>query len=148
MTDLAETEDARLRNADVVRRFYDLLTAGDLDAAVGLFREGQILWEVPGRSPLAGEFESKHDIRAALQRWASGEYGTFGRDMHCLCAADDDDHVYAQYVLSRTVGEKTSRVGVIDAWHVRNGELAHVWSFIENLYKFDGWLTGPSEATP
>jgi ketosteroid isomerase-like protein len=145
MSDLATTGDVRQRNALVVQRFYDLLTAGDIDGAVALFREGQILWKVPGHSPLAGEFENKDDIRTALRRWASGEYGTFSRDMHCLCSADDDDHVYAQYVLSRTVGESRNRVGVIDAWHVRDGELAHVWSFIEDLYKFDRWTAESSE---
>jgi len=127
------------KNERVVRAFYEHLAAGEIDEAVGLFRDGQTLWAVPGRGPLAGEHEGREAIRSALQEWEKSGYGRFERPMHALCAAGDDDHVYAQYVLRMERDGARAKVGVIDAWHVRDGELAHVWTFFEDQYLFDEW---------
>jgi ketosteroid isomerase-like protein len=129
-------------NAKLVRRFYDHLEAGEFDQAAELFRDGQTLWAVPGKGRLAGDFEGRDAIRAALHRFHDGSYGSFRRDLHALCAADDNDHVYAQYLLRREHGGERSKVGVIDAWHVRDGRLAHVWTFFEDQYRFDAWTEG------
>jgi len=131
-----------LENERLVRAFYDYLAGGDIDQAVSLFRDGQTLWAVPGRGALAGEHEGREAIRTALQQWEKGGYGRLERSMHALCAAGDNDHVYAQYVLRMERDGVTAKVGVIDAWHVRDGELAHVWTFFEDQYLFDEW-SGP-----
>jgi len=131
-----------LDNESLVRAFYDHLAGGDIDQAVSLFRDGQTLWSVPGRGPLAGEHEGRESIRTALGQWEKGGYCRFERSMHALCAAGDNDHVYAQYVLRMGRDGVTGKVGVIDAWHVRDGELAHVWTFFEDQYLFDEW-SGP-----
>jgi ketosteroid isomerase-like protein len=130
-------------NQRLVQGFYDLLASGELDLALDLFGGQDAFWSVPGRGGLAGEFEGREAIRGALTHWCSGEYGRFERSMHAVCAADDGHHVYAQYLLRMERDGQDGKVGVIDAWHVRDGQLAHVWTFFEDQYRFDDW-TGRS----
>jgi ketosteroid isomerase-like protein len=125
---------------EIVRRYYELLAEHDFAAAAAMFKsERIILWAVPGRGRMAGEYQSVADIQAALEKFHDGGFGAIKRDLHALCYAGDGDHVYAQYVLTMSRDDKRCKVGVIDAWHVRKGHLAHVWSFLEDQYAFDEW---------
>jgi ketosteroid isomerase-like protein len=147
-------EEATMSQApeEIVRRYYELLDEHNFAAAAAMFRTaGVILWAVPGHGRMAGEYMSAADIRAALEKFYGGSFGTIKRDMHALCSAGDNDHVYAQYLLTMSRDGERCKVGVIDAWHVRNGQLAHVWSFLEDQYAFDGWtaqdaVTGGEES--
>jgi 2-polyprenyl-6-methoxyphenol hydroxylase-like FAD-dependent oxidoreductase len=124
----------------LVRRYYDLLDEHRFADAAALFGgDGPLLWAVPGHGRMAGDYESVEAIRAALEKFHDGSFGTIKRDMHALCAAGDGDHVYAQYLLTMSRDGERKKAGVIDAWHVRGGWLKHVWSFLEDQYAFDEW---------
>jgi ketosteroid isomerase-like protein len=125
---------------ELLTRYYALLADQKFAAAVDLFRnEGEIIWSIPGTGPLAGKYETKAAIEAALNIFDGGSLGTVERPMHAICLADDGEHVAAQYLLRLRDGDATRDIVAIDAWHVDGDSLAEVWTFFENPADFDQW---------
>jgi hypothetical protein len=122
--------------------YYAHLANDEFAEAAALFRdEGDIIWSIPGKGPLAGKYETKADIEKALARLGSGQYGEIRRPMHAYCLADDGEHVCAQYLLRMVRGDEVCDVVAIDAWHIDGDRLAEVWTFFETLYDFDAWTS-------
>ena len=52
-------------NANLLRNAYDAFARGDLDAAVADFTD-DVMFNIPGKSPLAGEYRGKEQVIAYL----------------------------------------------------------------------------------
>ena len=77
-------------NEALVRRGYEAFATGDMATLNELFAD-DIVWHVPGRSQLAGDFRGKEEVFGNFQKVAELTGGTFKLDIHALLA-DDEDH--------------------------------------------------------
>jgi hypothetical protein len=58
-------------NEEVVRTGYDAFSRGDMDTLRGLFVD-DVVWHIPGRSPLAGDHRGVDAVLGYLaRRWSS-----------------------------------------------------------------------------
>src|SRR6266496_4950631 len=129
---------------DILAAFYERLAEKRFNDAVELFQDhGEILWSVPGKGPMAGQYASKPDIEKMLATLADGRYGEVERFIHAYCLSDDGEHVAVQYLLRMRRGDQICDAVAIDGWHIHHGKLAEVWTFFEAMYEFDAW-TGSS----
>jgi ketosteroid isomerase-like protein len=134
-----------VNSTELLSTYYRLLADRKYDEAVTLFRnDGDVLWSIPGKGPMAGAFDSKPAIEKALHQFHDGRFGEIHRPIHAFCVAHDGEHVCVQYLLRMVRGREICDIVAIDAWHVDGGSLAEVWTFFETLYDFDAW-TGAAQ---
>jgi ketosteroid isomerase-like protein len=72
----------------VVREFFEAAEAADLDRVIAVMHP-DIVWEVPGRSPVAGRFDSRDAAVAMLVRIAEMAGGPPQAKMREIFANDD-----------------------------------------------------------
>lgn len=142
----ANRSERTVESTELLDRYYGLVAEQRYAEAAALFRDhGDVLWSIPGTGPLAGKYESRADIEAALRRMDGGRFGKVSRPMHAYCLADDGEHVCAQYLLRMVRDGEVCDVVAIDAWHIHDGALAEMWTFFETLYDFDAWTTAAED---
>ena len=106
-------------NADLIRGGYDAFGQGDI-AAVLRMLDPEVVWHVPGRSPLSGDYKGHDDV-----------VGFFGRTMELSGRTFkiDIDAVLAE-------GERVVVLCTVSAErHGRYGESpeVHVWRVADDL---------------
>ncbi|MCH8813824.1 MAG: nuclear transport factor 2 family protein [Chloroflexi bacterium] len=62
-------------NADLLNNSYDALARGDIDGAVTDFTD-DVMFNIPGNSPLAGEYRGKEQVIAYLRGMMDRSGGT------------------------------------------------------------------------
>jgi ketosteroid isomerase-like protein len=72
-------------NADLIRRGYDAFGQGDI-AAVLRMLDPQVVWHVPGRSPLSGDYKGHDDVVGFFVRTMELSGRTFKIDIDALLA--------------------------------------------------------------
>jgi ketosteroid isomerase-like protein len=75
-------------NAAIVRRGYDALSVGDLNALAELFGDN-VSWHTPGRSRLAGDVVGRKAVFARLGRYMAETGGTFRADLKRVLTDED-----------------------------------------------------------
>ena len=75
-------------NAEAYRRTADAFRAGYRDALAGLIDE-DVVWHVPGMSPLAGEIHGREALFRFFDRLHEVTDGTFMLKEHDVLATDD-----------------------------------------------------------
>ena len=121
-------------NEELVRGGYEAFAKGDLETVLARFDEG-IVWHVPGRGPLAGEYRGHQGIMEFFGKLMEMSGGTFRLELHDVLASDD--HVVA---LVNAFGERngTSRTfTTAHVWHVRDGKATEFWGLSTNPYEDD-----------
>jgi uncharacterized protein len=121
-------------NEEVVRAAYAAFERGDMDAMREYF-DADIVWHVPGRAGLAGEYKGVAQIVEALSSLAGLTGGTLRLEVHDVLASDD--HVVG------LISEHAERNGrslddnFAQVLHVRNGKVTEVWNLYSDLYAHD-----------
>src|SRR5262249_29832688 len=64
----------------LIRQGYDAFARGDVEAVLGLLNP-DIIWHVPGRSPLSGEYRGHDEVVGFLVRTMELSAGTFTMDI-------------------------------------------------------------------
>ena len=125
-------------NEDLLRRGYDAFAVGDLQTLREIM-DPDVVWHVPGRNPLAGDYRG---IDAVL------DY--FGRSMEHLqgtlrvvpqdVLANDERGVVVQHTTAQRNGRSLDDVGVA-LFTIRNGKAVEVWQFWADPYTADEVLS-------
>lgn len=121
-------------NEEVVRGGIAAFQAGDLEKIKELFAD-DIVWHIPGRSPLSGTFKGKEEVLGFLAKTAEMTGGTFKVEIHDICASDE--HVVA---LMRQSGEREGKSldgQFANVFHIRDGKVAEFWGHPFDLYAID-----------
>jgi uncharacterized protein len=121
-------------NADLIRSGYEAFGKGDIPAVVALWSD-DIVWHVPGRSPLAGDYTGAQEIVGFFGQLQERSGGSFSLEMHDLLASDD--HVVALVRETATRGDNSLNNPSVHIWHVLDGKAIEFWAAPYDVYAGD-----------
>ena len=129
-------------NAAIVRRAYRALLKRELPVLEQLIAE-EVVWHVPGRSALAGDYTGREGISQLFARLAERSGGTLRVDLHDVTASGE--HVVALHELRATrEGAKLSSKQLV-VFHIHAGRITEVWGPVSmTQYEDDGFWGGES----
>ena len=116
-------------NADLLRKGYEAFDKGDMAVLTNLFAEN-VVWHVPGNSPISGEHRGREAVFAAFAKTVELSGGSFKIELHDLLA--NDEHTVA---LTRATGSRQGKqLNSLDTdvYHMANGKVTEFWSFAED----------------
>jgi hypothetical protein len=121
-------------NEELLRREYEARAARDDRALAQIFAE-DVVWHVPGRNAVAGEYRGIDRVVEYVHRRRELAQGTFEITVHDVLAND-------KYGIVIATGRVT-RAGTTFEWRAhglyrfRHGRIAECWVLPENQYEFD-----------
>ena len=121
-------------NEERLREGFAAFQRGDLETVKGFFTD-DIVWHVPGRSPLAGDYKGTEEVLGFFAKTMELTGGTFSIDVHDVLA--NDDHGVA---LVTTKGQREGRNlenRGVQVFHLRDGKVAESWLHPEDAYTTD-----------
>ena len=116
-------------NAELLRKGYAAFDKGDMAVLTELFGEN-VVWHVPGDSPISGEHKGREAVFAAFAKTVELSGGSFKIDLHDVLA--NDEHAVA---LTRATGSRQGKQLSsldTDVYHMSNGKVTEFWSFAED----------------
>jgi ketosteroid isomerase-like protein len=111
-------------NAAAYRRTADAFRARGTEALAGLI-DHEVVWHVPGTSPLAGEIRGLDSLFGWFNRLNEVTEGTFTLKEHDVLGTDD--HVVALSVMSAVRNGAGISVNVVSVMHFREGRQQERW---------------------
>ncbi len=125
---------------DVVRRFYQAVADGDFDAAERCFAP-DVLWHLPGTSPIAGDHHGWAEIRDDfLSKLGPLSGGTFRVEL--LDVAIGDTYVVAVQRATASRGERTLDITACQLIRVSNGVIDSVRGHYSDQSALDEFWAG------
>ncbi|MGY1605803.1 MULTISPECIES: nuclear transport factor 2 family protein [unclassified Geodermatophilus] len=123
-------------NEVLLRDLYAAAAAGDVETLRRLFHP-ELVWHVPGRNVLAGDYKGFDEVVALFGRLAALTEGTFRSDLHDVVAGDE--HVVGLHTergqrAGRSLEARLALIG-----HVRDGRLSEVWEGHLDAEAFDAF---------
>ena len=112
-------------NVDFLRRGYEAFSTGDMETLSTLFAD-DIVWHVPGRSPVAGDYEGKEQVFGFFGKIGELTGGTFSLSIHDILANDTHGVVLVTATGSRNGKDLSSREAHI--FHLGDGKVTEYWS--------------------
>lgn len=121
-------------NIEDTRRGFAAFAAGDLDTVRELF-DPDIVWHVPGRSDLAGDYRGVDAVIGYFVQLFERSGGTFKAEL-VECGEIKADLVAC---LVRLTGDMTATLDArtMMLFQRRDGRTTEAWSFAEDQYAFD-----------
>jgi uncharacterized protein len=125
-------------NEDLVRGAAAAFERGDMDALRDQYFAADIRWHLPGRSPLAGDYEGVGQVLESFGRLFELTEGTYRTEVHD--ALGGDEHAVLLFTgRAEKAGRKLEDHTVLTA-HIHDGKLTEVWIHPTDLYAFDEFL--------
>jgi ketosteroid isomerase-like protein len=121
-------------NVLAVRRGYDAFNKGDSDTLVQLFDE-TVVWHVPGRSSIAGDYEGLEAIMAYFGRLDELTDGTYHAELQV--AVGDEEHVVSIDRSSATTNGSRYDENELVVFRFRGGRVVEAWQAMMNPYAHD-----------
>jgi uncharacterized protein len=121
-------------NEDRIRQGYEAFSAGNLQALDELFAD-DIVWHVPGRNPIAGDYKGRQEVYGFFGKLVEGTAGTLRLEVHDVLA--NDTHAT---VMVHTGGQregKTLSDNTIHAFELRDGKVVEFWGYAGDQYAID-----------
>ncbi|MCT9934829.1 nuclear transport factor 2 family protein [Planotetraspora sp. A-T 1434] len=125
-------------NATIARSTYDALAKNDLDYVRDNLLADDVVFHVPGRGPLAGDYSGKDEVIAYLGRL--GQIVTGAVQFEPASFLADDDQVAA---LLRIHGERDGKVldeRGVHVFRIVDGKITERWSFPQDSYVIDDFF--------
>ena len=122
-------------NAELVRRYIEAVSAGDLDTVESLITD-DVAIHVPGRSAMSGERRGKEGVLAMFAAMRDRSGGTMPVQVHDLL--ESDEHVVA--LLQRTIAGVDARAAIV--YHLRDGLISEIWPHEADQYALDEAMGG------
>ncbi len=122
-------------NEDLVRASFEAFRRGDLDTLQGQFFAQGIVWHVPGKNPLGGEYTGIEQVLGYLGRAFQLSDGTVDIELQDVLA--NDRHAVA---LFRSRAQRKGRhLDTFDAviLRVKDGKLTEAWHRSGDPYAAD-----------
>jgi uncharacterized protein len=121
-------------NAQVIRNGYDAFGKGDIPTVLAMFAD-DIVWHIPGRSPLAGDYTGPQEVLGFFGTLQDRGEGSFRLEFHDLLASDDHVVVLVNEIAHR--GDKALNSPSVHVWHVRDGKVTEFWGMSKDIYAVD-----------
>jgi len=124
-------------NVAIMRRAYDAFNTGDLGTLTELFDESAV-WHLPGRSPMADDYQSRDATLAYFGQLAQETGGTFRAELSHL-TADGDDRVVG---IQRSTADRNGKhLDVSDCivFQLKDGRVTDGREHFEDLYAWDAF---------
>jgi ketosteroid isomerase-like protein len=122
-------------NENLVRDGFAAFQRGDLDALQQQYFADDIRWHVPGRSPLAGDYEGISQVLQLFVRLFELSGGTFRIELHDVVA--NDEHAVALYTgRGEREGKQLSDHATL-TYHIVDGKVSEAWGQQTDLYAAD-----------
>ena len=122
-------------NADLVREGVAAFQRGDLDALQRQYFAEDIRYHVPGRSPVAGDYEGVAQVLGFFGQLFELSGGTLRVELHDVMATDE--HAAALLKIRAERAGKQLEDNTVLTFHIRDGKVAEVWSQQTDLYAVD-----------
>ena len=122
-------------NEDLVREQYAAQERGDMDALRNQYWTDDVRWHVPGRGPLAGDYEGPEQVIQAFARLFELTGGTFSFELHDVLA--NDEHAVALYTASGERAGKQLTDNEVLVYHFRDGKVSEAWAQPTDQYAQD-----------
>ena len=126
-------------NAIAYRRTADAFRARDSEALAQLIAE-DVVWHVPGNSPLAGQIQGLDALFGWFERLHQVTKGTFMLREHDVLATDD--HVVALSDMSSEIDGHRVSVNVVSVMHFRDRRQLERWFHPSDPAAYDALLGG------
>ncbi len=121
-------------NIERMRAGYAAFSKGDFAVLDELFDEN-VVWHVPGRSELAGEYRGRNDVYALFGRIMERSGGSFSLDLHAALA--DDEHGVALVTASGSREGKSVAIPEAHVFHFQDGRVTEFWEASTDQYAGD-----------
>jgi ketosteroid isomerase-like protein len=121
-------------NAEIIRAGYEAFAKGDIPAVVAIWAD-DIVWHVPGRSPLAGDYRGAQEVLGFFAQLQERSEGSFRLELHDVTASDD--HVVALVDELGHRGDKSLNGFGAHVWHLRDGKATEFWGMSADAYAQD-----------
>jgi uncharacterized protein len=121
-------------NEALLRREYEARASRDDEALSGLLDE-DVIWHVPGRSAIAGDYRGLDEVLAYTRRRRDMVDGTFEITVHDVLANDEHGVVIATGRVTRSGKRFEWRAHGL--YRFRDGQIAECWVLPEDQYTFD-----------
>jgi ketosteroid isomerase-like protein len=121
-------------NVAIMRRAYDAFNTGDMDTLTGLMNE--TAWHLPGRSPMAGDYEGTGATLAYFGQLAEKTGGTFRAELQHMAAVGDTRVVGIQ----RSTADRNGKHLDVDnciVFELKGGRIVDGREHFEDLYAWD-----------
>jgi ketosteroid isomerase-like protein len=122
-------------NADLVRDAIGAFQRGDLDVLRHQYFAEDIRYHIPGRSPLAGDYEGVAQVLEMFGRLVERSGGTLRVELHDVMA--NDEHAAALVTIRAERAGSRLQNNTVLTFHIRDGKLAEVWSHQTDMYAVD-----------
>jgi ketosteroid isomerase-like protein len=126
-------------NAAAYRRTADAFRGRNTEALAGLI-DREVVWHVPGTTPLAGEVVGRDALFGWFDRLHEVTESTFTLKEHDGLATDD--HVVALSDMSAVKDGSRVSVNVVSVMHFREGRQLERWFLPSDLAAWDTMLGG------
>jgi ketosteroid isomerase-like protein len=126
-------------NAAAYRRTADAFRARNTEALAELI-DHEVVWHVPGTTPLAGEVVGREALFRWFDRLHEVTEGTFTLKEHDVLGTDD--HVAALSDMSAAKNGSRVSVNVVSVMHFREGRQLERWFLPSDLAAWDAMLGG------
>jgi ketosteroid isomerase-like protein len=113
-------------NEDLLRKGYEAFAQGDLATLSDLLAD-DIVWHVPGSSPLAGEYRGKQEVFGFFGKIAELSGGNFRLEIHDVLA--NDKHGVALVKASGNRQGRTLNDNAVHVWDIEGGTPTGFWSY-------------------
>jgi len=94
-----------------------------------------IRYHIPGRSPVAGNYEGIEQVLHLFARIFELSGGTFRTELHDVVA--NDEHATALFTIRGERAGKQLNDNMVQAYHIRDGRVSEAWSHQTDLYAVD-----------
>ncbi|MGH9263937.1 MAG: nuclear transport factor 2 family protein [Acidimicrobiales bacterium] len=121
-------------NLDLLRQAYEALAGGDFGTLMGLLAD-DVKAHVPGRSPVAGDYDGKAAVGGYVAKLGELSGGTLRFEPHDVTASEAHGVGLVRDLAERD--GKTLAMNNVHVWHFASGRLAEIWVFPGDLYAWD-----------
>jgi ketosteroid isomerase-like protein len=121
-------------NITAIRKGYDAFNKGDMETLIPLFDEA-VVWHVPGRSPLASDYDGVAQVIEFFGRLFELSQGTLRLELHDVLA--NDEHAVALYTVRAEREGRRLEDNMVATFHVRDGKITEAWTQATDLYASD-----------
>ena len=119
---------------EVVRRGYEAFSEGDMETLRQVFAD-DIVWHVPGRSSLAGDYEGVDAALGYFGQTMELTGGNFSVSLHDVVAGDD--HVVGLHTARAEREGRRLEDNQVLVFHLNEGRVASVWQHFGDTYAND-----------
>ena len=125
------------RNVEIARKAYNAFESGDVEAVMSSFAE-DIVWHVPGKSPIAGDYRGKQSVMELFGKYM-GMYDSQETELHDVLA--NDQHTVAMLSVTLKKVGRTLSMKATDVIHPDSeGRVKEFWRFQEDQGVLDEFL--------